>query len=221
MAEVELKKAWKRYGDVAVIHGVDLKLESGEFVVFVGPSGCGKSTLLRMIAGLEEISEGEVWIGGRDVTRVEAVDRGIAMVFQSYALYPHMTVEENMSFGLRMTNTPKDEIREKVDFAAKTLQLDHLLDRTPKNLSGGQRQRVAIGRAIVRNPDVFLFDEPLSNLDAELRVDMRGEISRLHRRLGNTMIYVTHDQVEAMTMADRIVVLRAGHIEQVGSPLEL
>ena len=221
MAEVQLKKAWKRYGDVAVIHGIDLQLESGEFVVFVGPSGCGKSTLLRMIAGLEEISDGEVHIGGRDVTHVEAVDRGIAMVFQSYALYPHMTVEENMSFGLRMTNTPKDVIAEKVDFAAKTLQLDELLDRTPKNLSGGQRQRVAIGRAIVRDPDVFLFDEPLSNLDAELRVEMRLQIAKLHNQLNATMIYVTHDQVEAMTMADRIVVLRAGHVEQVGSPLEL
>ena len=221
MAEVELKNAWKRYGDVAVIHGVDLKLRSGEFVVFVGPSGCGKSTMLRMIAGLEEISEGEVWIGGRDVSHVEAVDRGIAMVFQSYALYPHMTVEENMSFGLRMTNTPKEEIRTKVDFAARTLQLDELLDRTPKNLSGGQRQRVAIGRAIVRDPDVFLFDEPLSNLDAELRVEMRLQIAKLHNQLDATMIYVTHDQVEAMTMADRIVVLRAGHIEQVGTPLEL
>jgi len=221
MAEVELKTAWKRYGDVAVIHGVDLKLNSGEFIVFVGPSGCGKSTMLRMIAGLEEISEGQIWIGGRDVSHVEAVDRGIAMVFQSYALYPHMTVEENMSFGLRMNKTPKDEIQKKVDFAAKTLQLDQLLDRTPKNLSGGQRQRVAIGRAIVRDPDVFLFDEPLSNLDAELRVEMRLQIAKLHNQLNATMIYVTHDQVEAMTMADRIVVLRAGHIVQVGTPLEL
>jgi len=221
MAEVELRKAWKRYGDIAVIHGIDLQLNSGEFVVFVGPSGCGKSTLLRMIAGLEEISEGEVWIGGRNVSQVEAVDRGIAMVFQSYALYPHMTVEENMSFGLRMSGTPKEEIAKKVDFAAKTLQLDKLLDRTPKNLSGGQRQRVAIGRAIVRDPDVFLFDEPLSNLDAELRVEMRLQIAKLHNQLNATMIYVTHDQVEAMTMADRIVVLKAGHIEQVGSPLEL
>ena len=221
MADVELKNAWKRYGDVAVIHGVDLKLDSGEFIVFVGPSGCGKSTMLRMIAGLEEISEGEVWIDGRDVSHVEAVDRGIAMVFQSYALYPHMTVEENMSFGLRMAKAPKEEIERKVAFAARTLQLDKLLDRTPKNLSGGQRQRVAIGRAIVRDPKVFLFDEPLSNLDAELRVEMRLQIARLHNQLDATMIYVTHDQVEAMTMADRIVVLREGHVEQVGTPLEL
>jgi len=221
MAEVELRKAYKRYGDVEVIHGVDLKLPSGEFIVFVGPSGCGKSTLLRMIAGLEEISEGSVHIAERDVTHVEAVDRGIAMVFQSYALYPHMTVEENMGFGLRMGGAPKEEVKAKVDEAAKTLQLDKLLSRKPKNLSGGQRQRVAIGRAIVRDPDVFLFDEPLSNLDAELRVEMRLQIARLHNQLNATMIYVTHDQVEAMTMADKIVVLRDGHVEQMGSPLEL
>lgn len=221
MAEVELRKAFKRYGDAEVIHGVDMKLPSGEFIVFVGPSGCGKSTLLRMIAGLEKISEGSVHIKGRDVTDVEAVDRGIAMVFQSYALYPHMTVEENMSFGLRMGGAPKEEVAAKVGKAAKTLQLDQLLDRKPKNLSGGQRQRVAIGRAIVRNPDVFLFDEPLSNLDAELRVEMRLRIAQLHNELEATMIYVTHDQVEAMTMADKIVVLRAGYIEQLGSPLEL
>lgn len=221
MAEVELRKAFKRYGDAQVIHGVDIKLPSGEFIVFVGPSGCGKSTLLRMIAGLEPISEGSVHIKGRDVTDVEAVDRGIAMVFQSYALYPHMTVAENMGFGLRMGGAPKEEIAEKVAKAAQTLQLDQLLDRKPKNLSGGQRQRVAIGRAIVRNPDVFLFDEPLSNLDAELRVEMRLRIAQLHNQLDATMIYVTHDQVEAMTMADKIVVLRAGHVEQMGSPLEL
>ena len=221
MAEVELRKAYKRYGDVEVIHGVDMTLPSGEFIVFVGPSGCGKSTLLRMVAGLEDISEGSVHIGGRDVTDVEAVDRGIAMVFQSYALYPHMTVEENMGFGLRMGGAPKEEVKAKVDEAAKTLQLEKLLTRKPKNLSGGQRQRVAIGRAIVRNPDVFLFDEPLSNLDAELRVEMRLQIARLHNQLNATMIYVTHDQVEAMTMADKIVVLRDGHIEQMGSPLEL
>lgn len=221
MAEVELRKAFKRYGKAEVIHGVDMKLPSGEFIVFVGPSGCGKSTLLRMIAGLEEISEGSVHIKGRDVTDVEAVDRGIAMVFQSYALYPHMTVAENMGFGLRMGGVSKSEVAEKVQQAAKTLQLDQLLDRKPKNLSGGQRQRVAIGRAIVRNPDVFLFDEPLSNLDAELRVEMRLRIAQLHNQLDATMIYVTHDQVEAMTMADKIVVLRDGYVEQVGSPLEL
>lgn len=221
MAEVELRNAYKRYGDAEVIHGVDMKLPSGEFIVFVGPSGCGKSTLLRMIAGLEELSEGTIHIKGKDVTNVEAVDRGIAMVFQSYALYPHMTVEENMGFGLKMGGAPKEEVDDKVSKAAKTLQLDQLLDRKPKNLSGGQRQRVAIGRAIVRDPDVFLFDEPLSNLDAELRVEMRLRIAQLHNELNATMIYVTHDQVEAMTMADKIVVLRAGHIEQVGSPLEL
>jgi len=221
MANVELKNAYKRYGDVEVIRGVDLKLNSGDFVVFVGPSGCGKSTLLRMVAGLEEVSEGEIHIADRDVTHVEAVDRGIAMVFQSYALYPHMSVAENMGFGLRMNGVDKAEVDKKVMAAAKTLQLDQLLDRKPKNLSGGQRQRVAIGRAIVRNPDVFLFDEPLSNLDAELRVEMRLQIARLHHSMGATMIYVTHDQVEAMTMADKIVVLRAGIVEQMGSPLEL
>jgi len=221
MANVEFRKAFKRYGEVEVIHGIDLQLEDGEFVVFVGPSGCGKSTLLRMIAGLEELSGGTVHIGGRDVTDVAAVDRGIAMVFQSYALYPHMTVAQNMGFGLRMNGVKKKIVREKVLSAAKTLQLDELLDRKPKNLSGGQRQRVAIGRAIVREPDVFLFDEPLSNLDAELRVEMRLQIARLHRQLDATMIYVTHDQVEAMTMADRIVVLRDGYVEQVGTPLEL
>ncbi len=221
MAEVELRKAFKRYGDAEVIHGVDMKLPSGEFIVFVGPSGCGKSTLLRMIAGLEETSEGSIHIKGRDVTQVEAVDRGIAMVFQSYALYPHMTVAENMGFGLRMGGADKEEVAKKVGIAAKTLQLEQLLDRKPKNLSGGQRQRVAIGRAIVRNPDVFLFDEPLSNLDAELRVEMRLQIAQLHNELNATMIYVTHDQVEAMTMADKIVVLRAGYVEQIGSPLEL
>jgi len=221
MANVEFKNAIKRYGNVTVIHGIDLKLDSGEFIVFVGPSGCGKSTLLRMVAGLEELSDGQVHIQDRDVTEVAAVDRGIAMVFQSYALYPHMTVAENMGFGLRMNGVDKNVIDEKVSKAAETLQLDQLLDRKPKNLSGGQRQRVAIGRAIVRDPDVFLFDEPLSNLDAELRVEMRLQIARLHKQLGATMIYVTHDQVEAMTMADKIVVLRTGKVEQVGSPLEL
>jgi len=221
MASVEFRKAFKRYGDIEVIHGVDLDLQAGEFIVFVGPSGCGKSTLLRMIAGLEELSEGSVHIGGRDVTEVAAVDRGIAMVFQSYALYPHMSVAENMGFGLKMNGVDKTAVQSKVEAAADTLQLGQLLDRKPKNLSGGQRQRVAIGRAIVRDPQVFLFDEPLSNLDAELRVEMRLQIARLHKQLESTMIYVTHDQVEAMTMADRIVVLRAGHVEQVGTPLEL
>lgn len=221
MASVELRKAYKRYGDAEVIHGVDLELRSGEFIVFVGPSGCGKSTLLRMVAGLEEVSDGAIHIAGRDVTHVEAVDRGIAMVFQSYALYPHMTVAENMGFGLRMNGVDKETIHAKVQAAADTLQLGQLLDRKPKNLSGGQRQRVAIGRAIVRDPQVFLFDEPLSNLDAELRVEMRLQIARLHNQLDSTMIYVTHDQVEAMTMADRIVVLRDGYVEQVGTPLEL
>ncbi len=221
MATVELNQAVKRFGDTTVIHGVDLQLEHGEFVVFVGPSGCGKSTLLRLIAGLETLTEGSIHIGDNDVTHMAAVDRGIAMVFQSYALYPHMTVEENMGFGLRMNGVDKAVIREKVEAAAKTLQLSELLTRKPRNLSGGQRQRVAIGRAIVRDPRVFLFDEPLSNLDAELRVEMRLQIARLHSQLDSTMIYVTHDQVEAMTMADKIVVLRAGKVEQVGSPLEL
>jgi len=221
VANVELKKAVKQFGDTTVIHGIDLQLNSGEFIVFVGPSGCGKSTLLRMVAGLEELSSGAIHIGDKDVTKVAAVDRGIAMVFQSYALYPHMTVAQNMGFGLKMNGVDKAEVDRKVQQAAKTLQLDKLLDRKPKNLSGGQRQRVAIGRAIVRDPDVFLFDEPLSNLDAELRVEMRLQIARLHEQMRATMIYVTHDQVEAMTMADRIVVLRAGHVEQVGTPLEL
>ncbi len=221
MADVRLKSVVKRFGDVEIIHGVDLELKHREFVVFVGPSGCGKSTLLRLIAGLEETSDGQIFIDDKDVTNVEAVDRGIAMVFQSYALYPHMTVAENMGFGLRMSNHPKAEIDEKVGEAARILQLGPLMDRRPKALSGGQRQRVAIGRAIVRNPKVFLFDEPLSNLDAELRVQMRVEIAKLHQQLDATMIYVTHDQVEAMTMADKIVVLRGGYVEQVGAPLDL
>ncbi|WP_323014309.1 ABC transporter ATP-binding protein [Devosia sp.] len=211
----------KDYGRLAVIHGVDLEVAEGEFIVFVGPSGCGKSTLLRMIAGLEEVSEGTIEIGGRDVTDLDPSRRGIAMVFQSYALYPHMTVRENLGFGLSMANAPRDEIAREVAGAARILKLEPLLDRRPGQLSGGQRQRVAIGRAIVRKPQVFLFDEPLSNLDAELRVSMRIEISRLHRELGNTMIYVTHDQTEAMTLADRIVVLRDGRIEQVGTPREV
>ena len=221
MADVKLSKLVKAFGKVEVIHGVDLAISSGEFTVFVGPSGCGKSTLLRLIAGLEEATDGTVEIGGKDVTNVEPANRGIAMVFQSYALYPHMTVEENLGFGLKMNGVAKSIIKEKTEHASKILQLDKLMSRKPKELSGGQRQRVAIGRAIVRNPDVFLFDEPLSNLDAELRVEMRLEIGKLHQQLGNTMIYVTHDQVEAMTMADKIVVLKDGYVEQHGSPLEL
>ncbi|KNG92618.1 ABC transporter ATP-binding protein [Pseudaestuariivita atlantica] len=221
MSGVTLEKALKRYGDVQVIHGVDLEVENGEFCVFVGPSGCGKSTLLRMIAGLEETTDGTIRIGTRDVTRADPADRGVAMVFQTYALYPHMTVRENMGFGLKMNGVPKDRIAEKVAEASRILKLDDYLDRKPAALSGGQRQRVAIGRTIVRGPEVFLFDEPLSNLDAELRVDMRVEIARLHREIGATMIYVTHDQVEAMTLADKIVILRAGHIEQVGAPMDL
>ncbi|WP_298822362.1 sn-glycerol-3-phosphate ABC transporter ATP-binding protein UgpC [uncultured Roseibium sp.] len=221
MSGVTLTNAVKQYGDLQVIHGVDLQIEHGEFCVFVGPSGCGKSTLLRMIAGLEETSSGKIEIGGRDVTRVDPAERGVAMVFQTYALYPHMTVEENMGFGLKMNGHSKTEIHEKVSEASRILKLDPYLKRKPKALSGGQRQRVAIGRAIVRGPEVFLFDEPLSNLDAELRVDMRVEIARLHKDIGATMIYVTHDQVEAMTLADKIVVLRGGIIEQVGSPMNL
>ncbi|WP_114285087.1 ABC transporter ATP-binding protein [Candidatus Halocynthiibacter alkanivorans] len=221
MSGVDLHNIIKKYGETQVIHGVDLQIDDGEFCVFVGPSGCGKSTLLRMVAGLEETTGGEIRIGGRDVTRADPSDRGVAMVFQTYALYPHMTVEQNMGFGLKMTGHPKDEISEKVAAATEILQLGPYLQRKPKALSGGQRQRVAIGRAIVRGPEVFLFDEPLSNLDAELRVEMRVEIARLHKEIGATMIYVTHDQVEAMTLADKIVVLRDGRIEQVGSPLEL
>jgi lactose/L-arabinose transport system ATP-binding protein len=221
MSGVTLSGVTKQFGEVKVIHGVDLKVEPGEFCVFVGPSGCGKSTLLRMIAGLEGTSGGSISIGARDVTDVDPSERGVAMVFQTYALYPHMTVAENMGFGLKMTGHPKAEIDRKVAEAARILKLEPLLSRKPKALSGGQRQRVAIGRAIVRGPEVFLFDEPLSNLDAELRVEMRVEIARLHREIGATMIYVTHDQVEAMTLADKIVVLRAGRIEQVGAPLDL
>jgi len=221
MAGLELQKVYKRFGGHQVIHGIDLTIEPGEFVVFVGPSGCGKSTLLRMIAGLEPISEGSLKIGGEDVTDVPAVKRGLAMVFQSYALYPHMSVKKNLSFGLETIGAPRDEIDRKVAEAADILQITPLLGRKPGQLSGGQRQRVAIGRAIVREPRVFLFDEPLSNLDAELRMQMRVEINKLHRRLGATMIFVTHDQVEAMTLADRIVVLRAGVVEQVGTPLDL
>ncbi len=221
MSGLQLKKVRKSFGDVHVIHGVDLKVEDGEFVVFVGPSGCGKSTLLRLVAGLEETTGGHIEIAGNDVTNVEASERGIAMVFQSYALYPHMTVRQNMGFGLKMNKVPANDIDRRVNRAASILHLEGLMDRRPKQLSGGQRQRVAIGRAIVREPKVFLFDEPLSNLDAELRVEMRLEIAKLHKELGATMIYVTHDQIEAMTLADKIVVLRAGKVEQVGSPIEL
>ncbi|WP_417258929.1 ABC transporter ATP-binding protein [Celeribacter sp.] len=221
MTGVTLQNVIKKYGDVQVVHGVDLEIDDGEFCVFVGPSGCGKSTLLRMVAGLEETSEGKIFIGERDVTRMEPAERGVSMVFQTYALYPHMTVKENMGFGLKMNGYPKAEIEAKVAEASRILKLDDYLKRKPSALSGGQRQRVSIGRAIVRGPEVFLFDEPLSNLDAELRVEMRVEIARLHKEIGATMIYVTHDQVEAMTLADKIVVLRAGRIEQVGAPLDL
>jgi lactose/L-arabinose transport system ATP-binding protein len=218
---VALRDVRKSYGSLEVIHGIDLTVGEGEFVVFVGPSGCGKSTLLRMIAGLEEVTEGEIGIKGRDITDLDPSDRGIAMVFQSYALYPHMSVRDNLAFGLKMANTPQDEISRRVANASAILKIEPLLDRRPGQLSGGQRQRVAIGRAIVREPDVFLFDEPLSNLDAELRVSMRIEIARLHRQLGNTMIYVTHDQTEAMTLADKIVVLRDGRVEQIGTPRKI
>ncbi|MBA8880998.1 ABC transporter ATP-binding protein [Phyllobacterium myrsinacearum] len=221
MTTLALNKIEKRYGATEVIRGVDLKIDSGEFIVFVGPSGCGKSTLLRMIAGLEPISGGELQIGGERVNHKAASERGIAMVFQSYALYPHMSVYKNMSFGLETAKMPTAEIDARVRQAAEILQITQLLDRKPKQLSGGQRQRVAIGRAIVRDPKIFLFDEPLSNLDAELRVQTRVEIAKLHADIGATMIYVTHDQVEAMTLADRIVVLRAGEIEQFGTPLEI
>ena len=221
MSAVKIINATKKYGDIQVIHGIDLDIKDGEFCVFVGPSGCGKSTLLRMISGLEEVTSGEIHIGDKNVTTMQPADRGIAMVFQSYALYPHMTVRENMAFGLKMTKVPSAEINQKVNEAASILHLESYLDRKPKTLSGGQRQRVAIGRAIVRGPEVFLFDEPLSNLDAELRVEMRVEITRLHRELGTTIIYVTHDQVEAMTLADKIVVLKEGRIQQAGTPLSL
>jgi multiple sugar transport system ATP-binding protein len=221
MAGVQLSNVQKAFGDVSVLKDINLEIRHGEFMVFVGPSGCGKSTLLRVIAGLEEITGGELRIGNRLVNDVAPAERGIAMVFQSYALYPHMNLYDNMAFGLKLAKMPDDEIKRLVDNAAKILNIDHLLDRKPKDLSGGQRQRVAIGRAIVRKPEVFLFDEPLSNLDAALRVRMRYEFAKLHDDLKTTMIYVTHDQVEAMTLADRIVVLSAGRIEQVGSPLQL
>ena len=221
MASVLIDQVRKQYGAASVIHGVSVDIEDGEFVTLVGPSGCGKSTLLRMLAGLEDISGGEIRIGGRVVNEVAPKERDIAMVFQSYALYPHMTVRENMGFALKLQGRDKGTIDKLVNEAADVLALEPLLERLPKQLSGGQRQRVAMGRAIVRHPKVFLFDEPLSNLDAKLRVTMRGEIKELHQRLGTTIVYVTHDQIEAMTMADKIVVMRAGRIEQIGKPLDL
>jgi multiple sugar transport system ATP-binding protein len=221
MAHISLRKVRKVFGDAVIIPGADLDINKGEFVVFVGPSGCGKSTLLRMIAGLEDTTSGQIIIDGKDCSDVGPSERGLAMVFQSYALYPHMSVRKNIGFPLQMAKVPQSEIDAKVEKAAETLNLSQYLDRKPGQLSGGQRQRVAIGRAIVRNPKAFLFDEPLSNLDAALRVNMRIFILQLHKDLGSTSIYVTHDQVEAMTMADRIVVLNKGVIEQVGSPLEL
>ena len=221
MASLTLRGVVKTFGTTQVIRGVDLDVTDGEFVVFVGPSGCGKSTLLRMIAGLEEVTAGDIVIDGERVNRMPAAERGLAMVFQSYALYPHMSVYQNLAFGLENARLPKAEIRERVARAAGMLQIEALIDRKPRQLSGGQRQRVAIGRAITRNPRIFLFDEPLSNLDAELRVQMRVELTKLHDEIGTTMIYVTHDQVEAMTLADKIVVLRDGRLEQVGRPLDL
>ncbi|MGE0004500.1 MAG: ABC transporter ATP-binding protein [Parvibaculaceae bacterium] len=221
MASVAAKKVFKNYGDVAVVHGIDLDIEDGSFVVLLGPSGCGKSTLLRMIAGLETVTKGDIEIGGKRVNEVHPKDRNIAMVFQNYALYAHMNVADNMSFSLKLAKRPRAEIDEKVKWAARILNLEPYLKRYPRELSGGQRQRVAMGRAIVRDPAVFLFDEPLSNLDAKLRVQMRTEIKELHERLRTTTVYVTHDQIEAMTMADKIVILRDGRIEQIGSPLEV
>ena len=221
MAQVSLRKVEKAYETYKAVHGIDLEIADEEFVVLVGPSGCGKSTTLRMVAGLEEITGGEIWIGGDKVNDVPPRDRDIAMVFQNYALYPHMTVFENMAFGLKLRKFPRDEIKRRVDEAARILDLSPLLERRPKALSGGQRQRVAMGRAIVRNPRVFLFDEPLSNLDAKLRVQMRTEIKKVHQTVRTTTVYVTHDQVEAMTLADRVVVMNAGRIEQVGPPQEL
>jgi multiple sugar transport system ATP-binding protein len=221
MAEVALRNVVKRYDDVVAVSDVSLDIPNHEFVVLVGPSGCGKSTTLRMIAGLEEISDGEISIGGEIVNDLPPKDRDIAMVFQNYALYPHMTVAENMSFGLKLRKFPKAEIKQRVENAARILDITELLARRPKQLSGGQRQRVAMGRAIVRNPKVFLFDEPLSNLDAKLRVQMRTEIKRVHQKVKTTTVYVTHDQVEAMTLADRVVVMNNGHIEQIGAPNDL
>ncbi len=221
MSAIELSSITKNYGDVSVIHGVDIKIRSGEFTILVGPSGCGKSTLLRMLAGLESITGGDISIDGRIVNDLLPKDRDIAMVFQNYALYPHMTVADNMGFSLRLAKTSKPIIRQKVESAANILGLHDLLERYPRQLSGGQRQRVAMGRAIVRDPSVFLFDEPLSNLDAKLRVKMRSEIKALHKKLKTTIVYVTHDQIEAMTMADKIIVLDGGYVSQVGSPLDL
>src|SRR5690349_9030615 len=221
MAEVSLRDVRKSYGSMEIIHGVSCEIADGDLIVIVGPSGCGKSTLLRMIAGLEEISAGEVAIGGRVVNAIEPKDRDIAMVFQNYALYPHMTVFGNMVYGLKIRGLAKSDIADRVGRAAEILQLETLLERKPRALSGGQRQRVAMGRAIVRDPQVFLFDEPLSNLDAKLRVQMRTEIKQLHQRLKTTTVYVTHDQIEAMTMADKIVVMHDGIVEQIGAPLEL
>jgi multiple sugar transport system ATP-binding protein len=221
MASLELLNIRKRYGELDILKGIDISVDAGEFLVLVGPSGCGKSTLLNMIAGLDTVSEGEIRIGGRRVNDLHPSERDIAMVFQSYALYPNMSVKDNIAFGMEMRKVPKPEREQAVKEVSRTLQIDHLLDRRPAQLSGGQRQRVAIGRAIVREPKAFLFDEPLSNLDAALRVQMRLEIAQLHESLTTTMIYVTHDQVEAMTLADKIVVLNAGNIEQAGSPLEL
>ena len=221
MTTVSLKNIVKRYNSTEVVHSINLEIQDSEFIVLVGPSGCGKSTTLRMIAGLEEISSGEIRIGDRVVNEVAPKDRGVAMVFQNYALYPHMNVYNNMSFGLKLKKTPKDEIQDRVANSAKILNIESLLERKPAELSGGQRQRVAMGRAIVRNPEIFLFDEPLSNLDAKLRTQMRIEIKQLHQRMNNTIIYVTHDQIEAMTLGDRIVVMRDGYIEQVGEPIEL
>ncbi len=221
MASVSIRDVTKTYGNVNVMHGVSVDIDDGEFVILVGPSGCGKSTLLRMIAGLEEITGGEIAIGSRVVNDLPAKERDIAMVFQNYALYPHMTVADNMGFALMLKNAPKQEKESRVGRAAEILGLEKLLDRFPRQLSGGQRQRVAMGRAIVRDPQVFLFDEPLSNLDAKLRVQMRSEIKGLHQRLGTTIVYVTHDQIEAMTMADKIVVMKDGLVEQIGTPLDL
>ncbi|KAG1700658.1 sn-glycerol-3-phosphate import ATP-binding protein UgpC [Nymphon striatum] len=221
MATLELKDVKKRFGNVEVIHGVSVDVSDGEFIVIVGPSGCGKSTLLRMVAGLETVSDGEIAIGGGCVNEKEPMDRDIAMVFQNYALYPHMSVRQNMAYGLKIAKVPINEIDSKVEAAAKLLQLEPYLDRKPRELSGGQRQRVAMGRAIVREPAVFLFDEPLSNLDAKLRVQMRLEIKQLQANLGVTALYVTHDQVEAMTMADRMIVMHDGIAEQIGTPLEV
>ncbi len=221
MATVEFKGVYKSFGEVEVIHGFDLSIKDGEFIVLVGPSGCGKSTILRMLAGLETVTRGEVWIGDRMVNDVPPKDRDIAMVFQNYALYPHMTVAENIGFGLKMRGVPKSEIKKKVEWVAEQLEIKDYLDRKPKELSGGQKQRVAMGRAIARDPAVFLFDEPLSSLDAELRIQIRKEIALLHKRLGTTTIYVTHDQIEALTLAERIVVMNEGSIQQLGTPSEV